>query len=164
MRCNVKVKREFFPKSKLFKFPVFRSNELNEIVNHARKISTNFSRSTLRSTLIKETVVEESSIKSPQRQHKTPSPKAQRIIEEDEDVITRDSSVTEELSEKDDRPILSPLTSPLKSKPPTSTERQQQNRSLRSMGQHERSITRTFSEDRQSTSSSLAQKYRRKLS
>ncbi|KAI6191581.1 hypothetical protein M3Y97_00243600 [Aphelenchoides bicaudatus] len=138
--------------------------ELDRIVRHARQISSNFSQSgsSARMSSIKEVTLEQNLAKSP----KTP---ARRRIEEDEitksERSSRQSSVAEEISEKDARPVLSPITSPTKSKPSSlPPTRQTQNRSLRTLNQTERSISRAYSEDRQSTASSLAQKYRRKMS
>lgn len=103
---------------------------------------------------IKEVTVEQT--KSPK------SPTRRRIVVEDELPESRHSSVVEELSEKDVRPVLSPITSPVKApSPPT---RVTPNRSLRTMSQTEKSIARSYSEDRQTTASSLAHKYRRKMS
>lgn len=147
----------------------FSGSELSEIVNQARKLSSsNFTQngSSLRASSVREMSVEESTIKSPQRQHSSlRSSPIKHLQNISEDEISRHSSATEETSEKDARPILSPLTSPIK---PSSSamSRQQINRSLRNVSHQpqERGVSRTYSEDRQSTASSLAQKYRRKLS
>jgi hypothetical protein len=137
---------------------LFSGDELDQIVRHARQLSTS-NGSSMRMSVIKEVSIE-------QGQTKSPKSTGRRRIDDDitKSESSRQSSIAEELSEKDARPVLSPITSPVKASAPIPPIRMTPNRSIRTMSQTEKSINRSYSEDRQSTASSLAQKYRRKMS